>query len=182
MKLGLAEILENASNLDQESQVLYLRKNDSQPLRQILKFAFDKGIEWELPPGAPPYTPCRYLDQENMLYTEMKRMYLFLKGGNPNLKPRRREELFIGLLESIMPKDAELLCAVKDHNMPYNISEKVVREAFPDLLLFPYEEKMDTSQVKILQPSKKKDLSFAERMKIAKAKKKLEKEKVISNE
>lgn len=185
MRLGIAEILENASKLSRDEKIMYLRKNDSVVLRKMLEFAFDKRIQWDLPEGKPPYKPCQFLDQEGMLYTEMKRMYVFLKGGNPELKQRRREELFIGLLESLMPNDAELLCDVKDHIMPYNVPEDVVREAFPDLLLFPYVESKvyDKPEIKATEVKvpKKKDTNFAERMKAAKAKKKLEKEKINNN-
>ncbi len=138
MKLGIAEILEAASRLEHNEKIGYLRKNDSAPLRQVLEYAFDKRIEWELPPGKPPYTPCAFLDQEGMLYSEMKKMYLFIKGGNPGLKQLKRESIFLQLLESIPQADADLLCAVKDHIMPFDgITEDVVREAFPDCLKFP---------------------------------------------
>ena len=62
-----------------------------------------------------------------------------MEGGNPNLKPLRREFLFIQLLESIDSEDAKLLLSVKDKKLPFKgITEKIVRQAFPDLL--PQEE------------------------------------------
>lgn len=60
---------------------------------------------------------------------------MFVEGGNPNLKPVRREFLFIQLLESIDSEDAKLLLAVKEKKLPFKgITEKTVRQAFPDLL------------------------------------------------
>lgn len=210
MKLGIAEILQQAEHLNDDAKVLFLRQHDSFALREILKYAYDKRIEWDIPDGTPPYAPCQFLDQEGMLYREIKKMYLFQKGGNPNLKPAKRETLFIQLLESIPHADAELLVAVKDHKMPYNISELTVREAFPDLLTFPMEprtpvnvdplpEKIETIastrmdekhehlniglggasvSIETILPKKvkKKDPTFAQRMKEAKARKKKEKE------
>ena len=141
MKLGISEILEKASKLNPAERVQFLRSHDSPALRQILQFAFDKRIEWALPPGRPPYKKSDLLDQEAMLYSEMKKMYLFLKGGNPNLKQIRREFLFLQLLESLNPADSELLLSVKDHEMPFiEITEDLVREAFPNCLTFPKQE------------------------------------------
>lgn len=136
MKLGIAEILEKVSKEEtKEAKIELLRKHDSVPLRTILKSAFDPSIKWILPKGEPPYKPCPFLDQENMLYSETRRLYLFQEGGNPNLTSVKREALFIGLLESLAPADAKLLCAVKDKKLPYKgITAKLVNEAYPGLI------------------------------------------------
>jgi hypothetical protein len=101
-----------------------------------------------------------------MLYREIKRMYLFLKGGNPNLSQMKREGLFIELLQSIPQEDAELILSVKDHEMPYDISESLIRDAFPDLLQFPptvveqpKEVVQSVDEVKIEKPKTKKKLT-----------------------
>lgn len=136
MRLGIAEILELVSKQEtKEGKIEMLRKHDSVPMRTILKAAFDPSIVWALPKGDPPYKPCEYLDQENMLYSETRRLYLFMEGGNTNLKTIKREALFINLLESLAPADAKLLCAVKDKKMPYkSINVKLVNEAYPGLI------------------------------------------------
>jgi len=136
MRLGIAEILEKVSKEEtKEAKIQLLRKHDSVPMRTILKSAFDPAIKWNLPKGDPPYKPCEYLDQENMLYSETRRLYLFMEGGNPGLTTVKREALFIGLLESLAPADAKLLCAVKDKKMPYKgITVKLVNEAYPGLI------------------------------------------------
>ncbi len=62
-------------------------------------------------------------------------MYLFLEGGNDNLTPLRREQLFISLLESIDKEDAKLMLAAKDKKIPYKgITTKLVNTAFPGLI------------------------------------------------
>jgi len=43
--------------------------------------------------------------------------------------------MFIGLIESIHPKDAELVIAMINKQKPTGISRAVVEEAFPGLLL-----------------------------------------------
>ena len=136
MRLGIAEILKKVSELKTKEEKLdMLRKNDNTAMRTVLKYAFDPKIQWALPEGKPPYKPCPYLDQENMLYHEARRLYLFLEGGNPNLTNIKRESMFISLLESLAPADAELLCEVKEKRIPYkSINPQLVKEAFPGIL------------------------------------------------
>lgn len=136
MRLGIFQILEKAAafkNVEERIEVLH--QNDSTALRTILKYAYDPQIVWDLPEGAPPYKPCPYPAQEMRLMSEIRRLYLFAKGGNPNLSKLRREALFIELLESIHPEDAKLLISIKDKKLPYkSLTAKVIKEAFPGLI------------------------------------------------
>jgi hypothetical protein len=143
MKLGVSEILEKVSKLKKkEERIEELRKHgDNRAMLQILQYALDPRIKWLLPEGTPPYKKNEYLDQESNLYSEVRRLYLFVEGGNPNLTPLKREMLFIGLLEMLAPADAALLCAAKDKKLPYKtITKEIVNEAFPGLLVL--EEKV----------------------------------------
>lgn len=116
-------------------KVSLLQQHASDPILIILKYAFDPNIKFILPEGSPPYKPCEFLDQEGRLYSELRRLYLFIEGGNPNLTKVKREFLFIQLIESIDKNDAELLCAVKDKKLPYKgLTASVVKKAFPGLL------------------------------------------------
>jgi len=127
--------------IDEQSSnvVAALRANDHHIIKQLLFYTYSPTIKFLLPEGAPPYRPCEFFDQEGRLYVEARKLYLFIEGGNPNLTKVKRESLFIQLLESIDQEDAKLLIAIKDKKLPYkNITEKAVREAFPDLL--PKEE------------------------------------------
>lgn len=136
MRLAVSEILENASKLTKkEDKLNYLRQNFNPTVGQILKYTFNKDFEWDLPPGEPPYKPSEFLDTHGMLYTEARRLYLFVKGGNPNLKPLRREQLYINFLESIHPNDAKLILAIREKKLPYKgLTEALIREAYPGLL------------------------------------------------
>lgn len=136
MRLGIAEVLKLASEQKtKEEKINVFRKNDSSALRTVLKYALDPAVKWALPPGAPPYKPAPYLDQQSMLYSEARRLYLFIEGGNPSLTPLKRETLFIGLIESIDPEDAKLLLAAKDKKLPVKgITAAIINEAFPGLI------------------------------------------------
>ena len=43
--------------------------------------------------------------------------------------------MFIQLLEGLHPKEAEIICLVKDKNLTqtYNLTKDIVAEAFPDI-------------------------------------------------
>jgi len=61
----MSEVLTKVNNAkDKPKKIQVLRDYDNQPLRQVLKGAFDPKIEWDLPAGDPPYianeAPIRY--------------------------------------------------------------------------------------------------------------------------
>lgn len=120
-----------------EDKINALRSHQySNVLALLIKLALDPNIVWALPPGAPPYKPCELIDIEGVLVREINRKaYIFLQGGNNNLKQSRREELFIQLLETLPPKDAEMLIQIKDKKLPFRgITKSIVNEAFPGLI------------------------------------------------
>lgn len=137
MRLGISEILRKANDApDDASRAAVLLQYDSPTLRYMLNLALNPMIKWALPEGNPPYKPNDLVDQQHRLYTEMRKMYLFLDGGNPNLNQTRREYLFIELLETLDPEDAKLVLAAKDKKLLYpNITMDVVNTAFPGLFV-----------------------------------------------
>ena len=70
------------------------------------------------------------------LRAQSRNFYHFVQGGNPGLSGMRRESMFINLLQSIHPLEAEILVLVKDGLLSesYNITKEVVAEAFPDIV------------------------------------------------
>jgi hypothetical protein len=136
MKKSISWILDFTSKLpNDEEKIKCLQANDNSAIRMILKCCFDPHINWLLPEGTAPYTPCQFPNVDNMLYAEARRLYLFVEGGNPDLKPLRREAMFIDLLQSVTPSDAELLISIKDKKMPYKgLTIKHVQAAYPGLI------------------------------------------------
>jgi len=136
MRLSIARILKNASEIKSvPERVEYLKQNDSVPLRNILQCVYDPNIKFLLPKGKAPYKPSEFDRLEGRLVAETKKLYLFIEGGNPNLKQIKREQIFIDLLESIDPEDAELMVHVKDKKLPYkNLGKSVIDKAFPGLI------------------------------------------------
>lgn len=136
MKLSLYEILRKADELDTlQERKAFILQHDNAALQQLLKYALDPNIKFLLPKGKAPYKPNEFDRQESRFYTEMRKMYLFIDGGHPNLSQIKREQLFIEMLESIDKNDAELLVSVKDKKMPFkNITRNLIEKTYPGLI------------------------------------------------
>jgi len=132
----LHEILIKVNNAkDKPKKIEVLKQNDSVPLRQVLKGAFDSKIEWDLPPGNPPYqvNEAPAGTEHTTLYTEAKKLWHFVKGADPKLSKTKKEMMFIQMLEGLHKDDAELMIAVKEKelNKRYKgLTDAVVKEAF----------------------------------------------------
>jgi hypothetical protein len=136
MRLSISEILTKANAIkDAEERKNFIRQNDSPALQTILKYCYDPNIKWLLPKGPAPYSPSEHVEGHGMLYSEARKLYLFVEGGNNNLSRHKREMLFINLLESIDKNDAELLVSVKDKELPYKLlTRKFIEKVYPGLI------------------------------------------------
>jgi hypothetical protein len=134
---ALFEVLEQASKVkNKDERAAFLKQYDSKPLRDLLKAALDPNVKWNLPEGTPPFKRGEEINSHNVLSYEMRKIYIFIEGYcPPNINKIRREQLFIQMLESVHPKDADLLIAAKDKKLPYKgITADVVNNAFPGLV------------------------------------------------
>lgn len=96
----------------------------------LFKYAFMKEHKFNLPEGEPPFRPdaAPIGMSPAVLRQELRRLYVFCRD---DLKPIKRESLFISLLESVHPSEAELLIAIKDqelHKKYKKITKKLVIE------------------------------------------------------
>ncbi len=132
----LSEILTKVNNAKmKDDKIKVLRDNDSVPLRQILKGAFDPKIEWDLPEGTPPYkvNEAPAGTEHTLLFTETKRLWHFVKGADASLNKMRKETLFIQILEGLHKSEADLLINVKEkklNNTYKGLTANLVKEAF----------------------------------------------------
>ena len=116
-----------------EDRIEALKYNSHASVKTILKYMFDPRIKFLLPEGDPPFRASQF-DEPKALMQEINRFYLFVEGGNPNLKPLRREQIFIQVLEAVSAEDAKLLLAMKDKKSPYKgITKEIVQAAYPEL-------------------------------------------------
>jgi len=134
--LSFHEILTKVNNAkDKPKKIEVLRKYDTNELRMLMKGAFDPRLEWLMPEGKPPYKPneAPIGTEHTWLKQEVKRMFHFLKGGNPQLSQMKRDNMFIQMLEGLCAEEAKLLIQVKDKelNKHYKgLTANLVKEAF----------------------------------------------------
>ena len=88
MAVSLPKILElvaRAKNKDEKKATLV--RYDNGALREILKYAFHPDLKFLLPSGIPPYKSSVVDETDNptYLYGLVRKLYLFVEGGNPNL-------------------------------------------------------------------------------------------------
>ena len=134
MQLSISEIVNKATELKTEKEKIeWLQKNNNVPLRTVLKYTYDPTIEFLIPNTAPPWKKNGYVGVEGMLYTEARRLKIFIKGGGyDNLNQVKREQLFISLLEDIDNGDAELLCKMITKKPLKGLTKAVVKASFPE--------------------------------------------------
>ena len=134
MKLSISEIVNKAAELKTEKEkIAWLQQNNNTPLRMVLKYTYDPNVEFLVPDTAPPWKKHAYVGVEGMLYTEARRLKIFIKGGGyDNLNQVKREQLFISLLEDIDNEDAELLCKMIAKKPLKGLTKGVVKASFPE--------------------------------------------------
>ena len=158
------EILELASSQRTTAKkVEVLKKYEDNSVKSVLIWNFDDSVISLIPEGEVPYgdpneqtvfegslsenianetkgglsATGQDLDGRNKtsLRKEWTTLYNFVKGGNDTLTKTRREMMFINLLRGLHPKEAELLCLVKDKQLQskYRLTKANVQEAYPDI-------------------------------------------------
>lgn len=121
-------------------KVGWLRENDNIPFRNVLRLIYDDTIEFLLPDTPPPWKTNEFEDEaKTMLYREARRLKIFFKGGGyEDMKPIKREQLFIKLLEDIDNDDAKLIANnMLSHTKVKGLTKATLEEAFPDLFTSP---------------------------------------------
>ena len=122
-----------------KERMLVIEKNLSKTLVDVLQFTFHPECKWKIkempenykiPDTKPGISRCQ-------LSTEIRKLYLFQE-GHPEaekLSPRKQNELLIQLLESIEPREAEVIIGIfkKDQGVK-GLTYNFVKEAFPNLL------------------------------------------------
>lgn len=141
--LLIAEILDMVQGAStKEERIELIKKHNCLALRDVLKGGLDDSITWILPTGTPPYkkddkSPSGL--HPSTLHRQSPRLRYFITGGpGERLTPSKRERLFIEILESIDPRDAELLIAMKDKQLKKLypcLTKPLVKAVFPNLIV-----------------------------------------------
>ena len=114
-------------------------------LKALLIWNFDESIQSALPDGTVPYQPLTEeatgkagktgMPPHSTLRKEWTKLYNFVKGGNDGMNKLKKETMFINILESLHPQEAEILCLVKDKKLQtrYKLTKELTQEAYPDI-------------------------------------------------
>jgi hypothetical protein len=121
-----------------DKKVNILQQYNENFIKSLLIWNFDPSIESILPEGEVPIQPKEDADKvapSSTIRKEWSKFYNFVKGGNDAMNKLRKETMFINMLESFHPGEAEVLCLVKDKKLQtkYNITKELVSEAYPDI-------------------------------------------------
>ncbi len=134
----VSEILQAVHSAKTKKEKIQLLQDQRSPaLVSVFVWNFDESIESAIPEGDVPYTPndAPTPEAQSKLSSQYRTLYNYVKGGNDGLKRTRRESLFIELLESLHPDEAEIVCLIKDKDLKkkYRITHNVIKEAYPDV-------------------------------------------------
>ena len=134
----LSEVLAKVSKQRTKAKkIQVLKENESLHLKSVLIWNFDDTVVSVLPEGPVPFdkNEAPAGTEHTYLAHEHKILYNFIKGGNDFLKPVKREQLFLQLLEGLHEDEAEVICLMKDKKLTdkYKVTKAVVSEAFPDI-------------------------------------------------
>ena len=136
MNLLISEILDKVSKLKtKKEKVSWLKQNNSDGLRMVIKSSFDPKMKWLLPEGDVPFNRNDAPEgtEHTDLHMESRKLYHFIEGGNFDITQNKRENLFIQVLEGLQENDADVLVSAKDkslHRKFKGLSDNVVKEAF----------------------------------------------------
>lgn len=138
MNEGVAETLQRISKLKTKAdRINELSKfQDNFPIKAIVDMVYNPRIEFLLPESDPPFKMLeKEQDAQNVLKREVRKMIYFINTDQgKSLRPFKREQIFIEMLESLDPDDAKLVLSVKNKKLPYKgITKDVVAKAFPGI-------------------------------------------------
>ena len=154
-KTLISEVLQRVSNAKtKDKKVEILQEYDTQALQKILLCNFSYNIKFVFPDGLTPYNRPEDEDEipigmdHTWLLSEHRQLDKFCKKAwngqvyfgdsgtqKPSIPQLRKEQLWVQLLESLHPNEAEVLDLVKDKKLQtrYKITKQNVIDAFPNL-------------------------------------------------
>ena len=129
---------ETAKNKQERMNVI--QRNLSHTLTNVLQLTFHPDFKWkvkELPENYRIPTDMLPGLTYDSLNSQLRRLYMFREGDATaeSLTERRRTELLLQILESIEPREAEVILGIFQKDLGVKgLDNKFVKEAFPNLL------------------------------------------------
>ena len=81
VRRSISEIVNHLATIkSKDDKIAWLRENDTQPLRVVLKNIYDVGVKFLIPNTPPPWKYNEYEDEAKaLLYTEARRLRIFVE-------------------------------------------------------------------------------------------------------
>lgn len=141
MRILVPEVLELANSAkSDEERMSILKKNFTPVLEQLIQYALAEHLEFDLPEGEPPFKCDRNIPighSPSSLFSESRRLYIFLRGFAENMPKMRKESLFIQMLEGLHCTEADLMIVIKDKRFTEvypNLTYELMYKTFDNLL------------------------------------------------
>jgi hypothetical protein len=159
---SLPELFSRVSKVETNDEKIALLRGykNTKALHTILQGAFHPDIVWELPEGSPPYKKDggEYGVSPSILDREVRKLVYFTsRTGKLIQNKMKREEIFVGMLESVHPSEAELFIQMKDKRID-GLTARLIWEFMPGLIPepSPEPEPVAVADVKKTKPKKKR--------------------------
>ncbi len=158
---SLPELFGRVSKAETKDEKIALLRayKHTQSLHTILQGAFHPDIVWELPEGSPPYKKddSEYGLAPSILEREVRKLVYFTsRTGKLIQNKMKREEIFVSMLESVHPSEAELFIQMKDKRID-GLTARLIWEFMPGLIPEPAPEPEPVAvAVKKTKPKKKR--------------------------
>ena len=130
--------IEEASS--KKEKMVAIERNLSKTLVQVFELAYHPQYEWlfeEMPENYIVPTNTLPGISRVQLSTEIRKLYMFRKGEPTaeRLGSQKRNQLLLQLLESLEPREAEVIIGIFKKDLGVNgLNYKFIKEAFPNLL------------------------------------------------
>lgn len=138
---NIYEIFDDIEIADSDKERMQIiEKNLSKALHDVLLLTFHPDYQFlvtEMPENYTPNWENKNGFSRCQLSTELRKLYMFRKGDATaeTLTPRRRNELLVQLLDSLEPREAEVVMGIFQKDQHVNgLTYKFVKKAFPNML------------------------------------------------
>ena len=137
-EISIRRIFDATDDMKKSEVPQYLKQqNIDGVLRVILRNMFDEKEVWNLPEGMPPMDVLERdvgMNSYSGLFTTVRKYHLFKESQTPNVTEKKREAIFVGMLNVIHPDDYKVVEAMKTKKCPWNnINKSTVKKLYPEL-------------------------------------------------
>ena len=125
---------------NKKDRMSVIEKNLSKTLVEVFELTYHPNYQWLIKEMPDNYRiPNDVLPglTSAQLSNQIRKMYMFRKGDEmaEKLTPQKRNELLLQILESLEPREAEVIIGIFQKDLGVKgLNYKFIKEAFPNLL------------------------------------------------